>query len=218
MQQYITVLKKHWFWVFLAVIVVTAASFGFSVYQMPKYRASVRLLVIQKQGNRLDAYTAARSALAVGEVLSKVIYTSSFYDEVMNSGFKIDKKYFLEDVEKQKKLWKETVAGRTVDESGAVQVDVYHPDPGQAKEIVYGIAYVMINSGAKYHGGGDQIEIKMIDAPLVSAKPVKPDILQNTVGGFGLSLLASVSLILLFAGSGKREENVAGQTNEIEEI
>lgn len=217
MQQYLSVLKQHWFWIFLAVIVITAASFGFSVYQMPKYRAGVRLLVIQKQGNRLDAYTAARSAQAVGDVLSKVIYTSSFYDEVMSSGFKIDKKYFPEDAEKQKKLWKETVAGGTVDESGEVQVDVYHPDPTQAKEIVYGIAYVMINSGSRYHGGGDQIEIKMIDAPFVSEKPVKPDVLQNTVGGFGLSLLASVSLVLLFA-SGKKEDSVGGQRDEIEEI
>lgn len=218
MQDYLSVLKKHWFWIFLAVIVLTAASFGFSVYQTPKYRASARLLVIQKQGNRLDAYTAARSAMAVGEVLSKVIYTSSFYDEVMNSGFKIDKKYFPEDVEKQKKLWKETVTGRTVDESGAVQVDVFHPDAGQAKEIVYGIAYVMINSGARYHGGGDQIEIKMIDAPSVSEKPVKPDVLQNVVGAFGLSLLASISLILLFAGGGKNENLTSGQRDEIEEI
>jgi len=198
MSIYTTVLKKYWYLILLIVVLVTTASFGASLYQTPKYRSTVKLLVIQQQGQRLDAYTATRSAQTVGEILSKMVYTSSFFDRVLTSGFKI-KDDFSRDPEKRKKEWKETVSARVIDETGTIQVDVFHSDPKQAEQLAFGIAYVMINFGNQYHGGGTQVEIKMVDLPWTSDKPVKPNIIQNTIAGFLLSLFASIALVILLS-------------------
>lgn len=202
--------KKYWYLVLLIVVLVTAASFGVSIYQTPKYRSTVKLLVIQKQGQQLDAYTAARSAQTVGEILSKMVYTSSFFDRVLTSGFKI-RDDFSRDPEKRKKEWKETVSARVIDETGTIQVDVFHPDALQAEQLAFGIAYVMINFGDQYHGGGTRVEVKMVDLPWTSDKPVKPNIIQNTVGGFLLSFFVSVALVVLLSTrkeSLKAEESI----------
>lgn len=204
MEQYILTLKKHWLIIFVVVVLATVFSFGISLIQTPKYKASVKVLIIQKQANRMDAYTASRSAQAIGEVLSKVVYTSSFFDQVMQTGFKINKEQFSKDIEKREKEWKEMVQARVIGEAGTVQVDVFHSQAQQAEQIAYGITYVMVANGSQYHGGGEQIEIKMIDAPTVSKKPVKPNILQNTFGGFVLGLLMAISVVILLAA--KKEE------------
>jgi capsular polysaccharide biosynthesis protein len=209
MEQYLLALKKHWLVILIVVILAAAFSFGISLIQTPKYRASVKVLIIQKQANRMDAYTASRSAQAIGEVLSKVVYTSSFFDQVMQTGFKINKEQFSKDIEKKKKEWKEMISARVIDEAGTVQVDVFHKDQKQAEQIAYAITYVMVASGSQYHGGGEQIEIKMIDVPTVSKKPVKPNVLQNTLGGFILGFLAATSGVILFTS--RREEEIKEQ-------
>lgn len=213
MKDYFLALKKHWLVIFAVVILATSFSFGASLFQTPKYKASVKLLIIQKQGNRLDAYTAARSAQSISEVLSKMVYTSSFFDQVMQTGFKINKEQFSKDLEKRKKEWKEMVSGKVIDEAGTVQIDIFHQDPKQAEQIAYGITYVMINSGAQYHGGGQQVEIKMVDLPLVSKKPVKPNVLQNTIGGLVLGLLVAASAVILLAS--KKEEKSREKSEEV---
>lgn len=202
---YLKTIKKYWYLIILIIAVITCFSFGYSVIQTPKYSSTVKLLIIQKQGQRLDAYTAARSAQAIGEVLTKVIYTSSFFDQVMDSGFKINKEYFSQDPREQRKQWKKTVDAGLIGETGALQINVYHPDRQQAEQIAYGIVYVMVTYGEQYHGGSKQIEIKMIDAPVTSDKPVKPNVFQNTFFGFVFSLLISASLIVLLSGLVKQE-------------
>lgn len=194
---YAKALKKYWYVILLITVLFTVISFGVSVLQTPKFRSTVKLLIIQKQRQTLDAYAAARSAQTVGEILSKMVYTSSFFDRVMLSGFKI-KDDFSKDPEKRKKEWKERVSARVIDETGTIQVDVWHPDPRQAEQLAYGIAYVMINYGTEYHGGGTQIEIKMVDLPWTSDSPVKPNVIQNIAAGFVLGLFVSGALVILF--------------------
>ncbi|MEW6407988.1 MAG: Wzz/FepE/Etk N-terminal domain-containing protein [Patescibacteria group bacterium] len=206
MEQYILALKKHWLIIFIVVVFTTVFSFGASLIQTPKYKASVKVLIIQKQANRMDAYTASRSAQAIGEVLSKVVYTSSFFDQVMQTGFKIEKEQFSKDIEKREKEWKEMISASVIDEAGTVQINVFHFNQKQAEQIAYAITYVMVTNGSQYHGGGEQIEIKMIDAPIVSKKPVKPDILQNTIAGFILGFLVSASVIILLASKTERKK------------
>jgi capsular polysaccharide biosynthesis protein len=209
MSIYTSLLKKYWYIILLIVVLITVASFGVSIFQTPKYRSTVKLLVIQQQGQQLDAYTAARSAQTVGEILSKMVYTSSFFDRVLTSGFKI-KDDFSRDPEERKKEWKETIGARIIDETGTIQVDVYHQNSKQAEQLAFGIAYVMINFGDQYHGGGNRVEVKMVDLPWTSDKPVKPNVIQNTAAGFILSLFTSVALVLLLG----TRKSMSGQSNQ----
>lgn len=196
---YSTLLKKYWYIVVVVVVLVTIGSFAVSVTQKPEYRSSVRLLVIQKQADTLDAYTAARSAETVAGILSKMIYTSTFFDQVMTAGFSIDKGSFGDNPEKRKKEWEKAIIPKVIEDSGTIQVSVYSENRHQAEQLAYAVAYVMISKGDQYHGGATQIEIKMVDNPITSEKPVRPNITRNTAAGFILGLLASLSVMFLIS-------------------
>jgi capsular polysaccharide biosynthesis protein len=200
---YTKILKKYWHLFLLLVVLITASSFGVSAVQEPEYKSEVKLLVIQNQGQRLDAYTAARSAQTVGEVITKMVYTSSFFDKVLTSKYEI-KDDFGSDLEKRREKWEDRVKVRLSDETGSVQISVYHEDRKQAEQIAFGIAHTIINYGENYHGGGSQIEIKMVDLPITSEKTVRPNILLNTVAGFSLGILLSLVIVVLI--SSKKEE------------
>lgn len=204
MSIYWKIFKKYWYIYLLIVVLATSLSLGVSIFQEPEYKSQVKILVIQQQGQRLDAYTAARSAQTISDVMSKMVYTSSFFDKVLTSGFDIEDD-FGSDAEKRKELWEDRVQTRLLDETGSLQIDVYHTDRKQAEQMAFGIAYVMINYGEQYHGGGNQIEIKMVDLPWTSDKPVRPNVLNNTLAGFGLGLLLSAVIIVLLGS--RREEN-----------
>ncbi len=207
MNIYIEILKKYWHLFLLLTVLITVSSFGISAVQKPEYRSDVKLLVIQNQGQRLDAYTAARSAQTVGEVISKMVYTSSFFDRVLTSKFDINDD-FGSDPEKRKKKWEDRVKVKLSDETGSIQISVYNEDQKQAEQIAFGIAYTMINYGQYYHGGGSQIEIKMVDLPITSEKTVRPNILLNTFAGLALGILLSIVITVLM-GSKKVEKSEA---------
>jgi len=196
---YTQLLKKYWYIVVVVVVFMTIASFVVSVIQKPEYRSTVKLLVIQKQEGQLDAYTAARSAETVAGILSKMIYTSTFFDQVMSAGFNIKKDSFSNNPEEKKKDWKKTVDTRVIEDSGTLQISIYDTNKHQAEQLAYAIAYVMIDKGKEYHGGETQIEIKMVDAPITSEKPVRPSVLRNTGAGFILGLLVSLSILFLLS-------------------
>ncbi|MBU1118661.1 hypothetical protein KKH43_02190 [Patescibacteria group bacterium] len=192
---YLATLKKYWY---IPVVIITIAfvlSLVASFVQTPKYQSSVKLLVIQQQGNRMDAYSAARSAETIAGVLSKMIYTTTFIEQVQESQFDL-KSGLSDDVNNQKKEWKDMMAVEASGD-GSLVVDVYHPERDQSEKYALAAAYVLVNHGRAYHGGDDQVEIKMVDQPFTSVSPASPNIVQNVGIGVFAGILVSVSLLLL---------------------
>lgn len=215
-------IKKFWYIIVIIVVLTTSLSFGLSVFQTPEYRSTVKMLVIQKQSAGLDAYTAARSAETISNTLSKVIYTSSFQDQVLETDFNIVDN-FGDDPEDRRKAWEKAIDTSTAEESGSLVINVYRPERSQAEQLAYAIAYVLINEGQLYHGGDASIEIKLIDAPITTLKPARPNIPQNTLAGFGLGLVAAAGLMFLLErplsrrGLALNEEEIEQQMRSIEE-
>lgn len=190
-------LKKYWYIPVALVIVTTVLSLVISFVQTPKYSSTVKLLVIQRQGSRLDAYSAARSAETIASVLSRMIYTTSFFDQVSNSQFKLENT-FSSDQNKRKKEWEQMVAVNSSTD-GALEIDVFHPNRELAEGYALAIAYVLVNSGQEYHGGDNQVEIKMVDEPNTSQLPASPNVMQNSALGIVSGLILSISVILFIA-------------------
>lgn len=188
-------LKKHIAFLIIITLVFSAVGFGLSIIQTPKYESSVQLLVIQKYGDQFDAFTARRSAETVAETLSSVVYTSSFMKQVLQAPLDI-KDTFPQDLKNRKKSWKKEINVRLL-ESGNFQVLVYDKDKDQAEKVAYGIAYIMVTKGSEYHGGGQQVEIKMVERPITSIRPAKPNIYLNTILGFIVGLLTATGIIFL---------------------
>lgn len=201
--------KKYWYIIASIVVVVTIASFVVSIIQTPEYKSSVQLLVIQKQQDNADAYTATRSAETVAEILSNVIFTSTFFDQTMSSGFEIDKNTYSTDLEERKKEWEKAIDARVIGDNGTMQIDVYDKNRNQSEQLAYAIAYVIINNGKQYHGAATQIETKLIDAPITTDKIARPNITLNVLAGFVLGLMTSLAVIFLLSERKPKEKYVA---------
>jgi len=188
---------KGWKKILLFGVVAMIVAVGLSFTQKLKYSSTVRMLIIQPSSLNVDPYTAIRSAEQIGSNLAQVVYTTDFFAKVTNaSGFAIDPTYFPDNDAKRRKLWSQTVSVKVENGTGLLNITVYHPDKDQATAIARAIAYVMTNYGASYVGGTG-LEIKLVDAPLVSNFPVKPNIPVNGFTGLVLGALFGAVYVIL---------------------
>lgn len=167
-----------------------------SFVQPLKYSSTVRLLILQNVGSGVDAYTASRSEERIADNLSTLIYTSTFFDQVMNAGFDIDQTIFSVDPTRQRKEWGRTVKATVTRGSGLLSVTAYHQDVDQAEQLVRAIAFVLTDRVGEYTSGGN-VSVRLVDEPLNSRWPVKPNVLVNLLSGFVLGGFVGVTFVLL---------------------
>ena len=80
-------LTNAWQTIIMFGLLGLVLSLVISFVQPLRYASTARLLILQNIGIQVDAYTASRSEERVAENLSTIIYTSTFFDQVMDSGF-----------------------------------------------------------------------------------------------------------------------------------
>ncbi|MBL7022107.1 hypothetical protein ISR92_02200 [Patescibacteria group bacterium] len=187
----------------LSVIVLVVVV---SLFMPQQYRAQTKLLIIQHQSLSLDAYLAAKSAEKVGKVLSEVVYSSSFFDEVWQAGFNIGTDWG-ETAKERRKMWAKRVDLNQIPQTSLIQVNTYHTDRVSVEKLVQAMIYVLVERGSQYHGGGDQLEIKLVDEPIVSNYPVRPNLLLNALAALLIGLVISFVYVYLKPGKHKSTEN-----------
>jgi capsular polysaccharide biosynthesis protein len=177
--------------IFLGVSMLLSASQTF------KYSASVKLLTINTFNNS-DPYTVSRSNEYLGGLLAQITSSNSFFEKVKNINSTIDVSYFGDSSRKQIKKWGNTVKARSLGDNGVIVIDVYHPDKSQAVEIARAVAYVLQTDNAQYHGFGDKVQVKIIDEPIASNYPVRPNLFLNFGLALFFGLVFSLSYVYLF--------------------
>jgi len=178
---------------FLVIVLV------FTFAQPLKYRSTTKLLVVQSNNSSSDAYSISRSNQFLGNILSEVIYSDSFFELVLESGFNIRKDAFSDNPNKRKKQWERLVSAKSFSDTGIIVVHTYHQDKYQAKQINQAIAYILKMKHNLYHGLGDKVSVRIIDKPSISDWPVKPNIILNAIFGVLFGLLLSFGFICLYS-------------------
>ncbi len=184
----------EWRTTFLITAGAIALSLIFSLVQPFQYSAKTRLLVIPASGG-MDAYSALKSAEAIGENISQIIYTTSFFDKVIQEGKDIQNIWSADEIKKRKQ-WQETAKTEVIYGTGMVDITVYHKDKDQAALIASTIADVLSREGRNYFGMPG-LQITMVSSPLLSRYPVKPNLLLNTLMGLLLGLLGGITFTIL---------------------
>lgn len=193
------IVLKGWKKIAFFAAVAMSAAVALSFVQPLKYSSSVRMLIIQPSSLNVDPYTAVRSSEQVGNNLAQVVYTTDFYRKVMDIGsakLSIDPTYFPDNDAKRRKLWSQMVSVKVENGTGLLNITVYHPNKDQATQVAQSIAYVMTTEGATYVGG-TALQIRLVDEPLVSRFPVKPNIPVNGITGLILGGLFGVLYVIL---------------------
>jgi len=196
--QYTRALAGGWKRIVLFGLLAAIFGVGLSFVFPLRYSSTMRLLIIQKQLSQSDPYTAMKASERLSENLGQIIYTTSFFEKVLASEFNIDRTIFKADETKKRKQWSQMIATQVMSGSGMLVVTVYHTDPDQASQIARAISFVLTTEGWQYVGGGD-LQVKLVDQPLQSKYPVKPNIPANAFAGFVLGLIAGAGQVLVAA-------------------
>jgi len=189
------ILMKGWRRIFLFGVLALVLATGLSFIQPLQWSSNVRLLIIQPSSLGYDPYTAIRAAERIGDNLAQVVYTTDYFGKVLDDRTAIDRAYFNLNEAKRRKQWGRMVNVVVERGTGLLNITVYHQDKAQATEIARAIAEVMTKEGANYVGGG-ALQIRLVDDPLVSRFPVKPNILANAFTGLVLGALFGVLYVI----------------------
>ena len=147
-----------------------------SAIQPLKFSSTIRLLITQTNATGVDPYTAIKSTERIGQNLTEIIYTSSFFNAVMQQSG-IDSTYFPQDEIDKRQEWKDTVETNVVAGTGIMEVTVYHKDRNQATAIAVAVAKELAAQAPNYFGYS--VRLQIIDDPLPSRFFAKPDFLRN---------------------------------------
>ena len=166
----------------------------FTFIQPRQYRASTRLLIIQKEGPALDAYSALKSSERIGASLSQLIETSSFFADVVsrNSSFGAS---FSDDPTVRRRQWKRMVDARVIAGTGMLTIETYHRNKDQALAFADAIAATVQQRVAQFWTGNVQTQI--VDFPVVSKYPARPNIPLNILAALFFGALLSGVIIVM---------------------
>lgn len=186
----------------IAVIAASGLVLGIvlSFLRPLEYRSSIRLLITQEITSA-DAYTASRSAERVADDLAHIVFTTTFFDQVLASRFGVDETYFPSaesKAAKRRKTWNRMISASVARGTGLLSIDVHHRRPEQAKIISEAIAFVLTQQGWRYTSGGS-ISVRLVDEPLISRYPVRPNVPANGFVGLVIGVLIGGAFVLLRA-------------------
>jgi capsular polysaccharide biosynthesis protein len=192
---YTSVLTQGWFTIVLFGLLGLILALVISFLQPLKYSSTSRVLILQPASTSADAYTVSRSEERLAENLSNVIHSTTFFAQVLESGFSIDERTFpLEDA-KRRREWRKTISATVARGSGMMTLTAFHEDVRQAEQIVRAVTQVLSEHAVEYTSATN-IQIRPVDDPLNSRWPVKPNILSNGLSGIVLGALAGIAFLL----------------------
>ncbi|MBT4153944.1 MAG: hypothetical protein HOE53_04830 [Candidatus Magasanikbacteria bacterium] len=177
--------------IFLALF-ASALSFVFPL----EYRADAQMLVVSRTRYGVDPYTAVKSAERVGENIARIVGTDIFFAQVLSQpGFQLDTNRFVGTTERiRRNRWERTIDASVSFGTGVLNISAYHTDPSQAKAYASAVMETLVERGWEYVGG--DVNLKIVNQPVVTALPVRPNILFNALGGFALGVLISGAFVL----------------------
>lgn len=182
--------------IFTIVFVFFMLTLVGSLAQTIKYTVKSRLLVVQNTFNT-DAYVLSKSNEYLGALFAEIVYSSSFYDQVLNSQYNVNKNYFSGTYSQQIKKWRNVVETKTQGNTGIIEINVYHPQSSEAKKIALAVNDILINKNQAYQGG-QGVRLNIIDQPIASNYPNKPNLINNLLIALLASLLFALFYIYVF--------------------
>jgi capsular polysaccharide biosynthesis protein len=189
-------IKQRAFW--LIVVGVFLVSFIITIVQPLKFGTESRLMVSQNIAPGADLYTISKSNEYLSNSLARVVTSNAFFNDTMSGDFGIDKSYFSTDLKQQIEQWRKTVEASPLADSGIILINVYHPDHYQAQQIARAINYTLkTKAGSYFNSNSNTFYIRVLDEPVVSTWPIKPNVVTNLLSGLLLGFALALFYVYL---------------------
>jgi len=213
---FIKLIKKRKTAMIITILIFVIVGLVITLGQPLKYRAKSRLLILQPNTGA-DAYAIAKSNEYVGGLISEVIYSGSFLDSLNTSSYAFDRSYFNGSYKDNVKKWKKTVSAKSSGDTGVIDIEIYHTNPEEALKISQAINQLIISGQSPYRFNPDQTKLNIIDQPVVSSFPVKPNLLINLALSLLFGFLVGCSYIYLFP-KGRASKKIAKKIADSENL
>ncbi len=192
---YLNIIKNHWQTIIIITLAMVILSLVLTIIRPLEYQTRVDLLIISKQSANMDAYQSARASEKLAQNLGSVIKTKSFLNQVLQTNFGIASSELPKDEKELRKVWQDKISTQLLPESNILRVDVYDENKIQSNRIGKAVSYVLTNQANEYHGSGSDVSIKIVNEPLTSNYPMRPNIILNLFLGLIVGLILSLANI-----------------------
>lgn len=189
-------LAKRWRALLLSGLVFAmVASLGSLILPL-EYRADGQILIISRSRFGVDPYTVAKSAERVGENIAQVVSTDDFYNKVMAlPQYSLDTSKFVDVSDRvRRKRWGKTVSASVIFGTGVLNINAYHTSPQQAVAYASAAADALVANSPEYVGG--DVTFKIVNSPVATPFPVRPNVIVNGLLGFGFGILFMAILVV----------------------
>jgi capsular polysaccharide biosynthesis protein len=205
---YLRIVFAHWIAILFITTAAAALTVGLSFIPTQMYSSEVSLLIVQKQAQYVDPYTSQKAAEKLGQNLVNVIDSFDFLNRVLATGT-VSPDLFSASTDARKKQWEAMTDAEMFSNTGVLHITAYAPTAGAAEDVVMAMSTVLTTNSSDYHGGGDTVEIKLIDGPVTSDSPVKPNIPLNGAIAAVLGLIASAAVFIVYEETKRLQDEQA---------
>jgi len=185
--------------IILSGFVFAVAAFLITLLFPLEYRADAQVLIISRSRYGVDPYTVVKSAERVGENIAQIVKTNDFFNKVfVQPGYNLDRARFenIDDRTKRKR-WEKAIDASVVYGTGVLNISGYSTNKDQASQLAAAASNALVSSGWEYVGG--DVSIKLVNDPIVTRFPARPNMVVNVVAGFLLGVVV-LSLVILRKG------------------
>ncbi len=189
-------LLKHSKLIIIWGIIFAALALGVSLVFPRFYSAESQVLIISRDKSGLDPFTQTKLAEQVGENLTQVLQTEDFFTKVIEQGgTNFDRtRWTNREPRVVRKQWHRDVGAEMVYGTSLLRLTAYGPTPVEATNLSTAITQTLVSHAWEYMGG--DLSLKIVNTPLASRWPTRPNFLLNVVGGFVVgAVLVSVWLV-----------------------
>jgi len=196
--------------IMLSGLLVASLSFLFFIFHEKNFRAEADLLIVNNSKESQDYYSFAKNAEYMGLVLSEIVYSELFIDEVVKLEAMEDN---LLPTKKKDRLteWGKIVQMQRNPQTGIISVAVLHDNQNIAINVVEGIIEVFTQKNSLFRGDGQDIDIRVLSGPILERNPGVSSIAGIVIGGFIAGIFISSTYSVL---SRKLSRNIRKKTRE----
>ncbi|MCF6276305.1 MAG: hypothetical protein L3J07_00495 [Candidatus Magasanikbacteria bacterium] len=181
----VKILIKRYKLLLTAGIIGTAIVLTISLLVSPlEYRADAQVLIISQSRLGVDPYTVVKSAERIGENLIQIMKTEDFLNKVIEQDIEVFNELNLQelDTREKRKLWNKSTSASVVYGTGVLNVSAFHQNSEIAEKLSKAVVDTLVFKGWEYVGG--DVVIKVINNPVATKFPVRPNLPLNAFAGF----------------------------------
>jgi capsular polysaccharide biosynthesis protein len=160
-----------------------------------QYRADTQVLILPRAQYGVDPTNADKSAQRAVESLSTVVSTDEFRSLVVGVlPGELQGVFNKSTAKKTRTYWNKTVVASPVFGTNFLNISAYSTDKQAALQVVSAATQALLERGQEYTS--TPIVPRIINQPIVSDYPARPNILVNAVFGFLLGVCLAVFLLV----------------------